>query len=171
MLESFIHQLGTLSADQIALGCTLVLLQGAIFTVFPEEVVMIGLGMLCAHGKINFSHAFLAVLIGLLPANATMFWLGKKFGIQIIRRRPLRWVLKRRWIAQSKLLLRAYGRRLVFFTRFVPSVRAPLYFAAGMSNLGVLRFMQIDLMAALVHVPFLIWVGMHLPQHFEAMKH
>ena len=162
MIETFVHRLNGLSPAQIAIGCTLVLLQGAVFTLFPEEVVMLGMGALCARGQIQFPYAVAAILLGLLPANATMFLLGRNFGIKLLRKRPFRWVLKKSVVARARLILRTHGTRIVFTTRFVPSVRAPLYFAAGMSSLRLWRFIRADLTASLIHTPLLLAGGMLL---------
>jgi hypothetical protein len=61
-----------------------------------EELVAFGvagvfadtLGVLWSQGKISFLESVLFIQAGLLPANAFMVGMGKRFGLPLIHRRP-----------------------------------------------------------------------------------
>jgi membrane protein DedA with SNARE-associated domain len=50
----------------------------------------------------------------------------------------------------------------VFFVRFIPSVRAPTFFAAGISGMGFPTFLRSDLAGLVIWVPLLVVFGRHL---------
>ena len=66
--------------------------------------------------------------------------------------------------------LRKFGPWAIVGARFTPSVRAPIYLAVGLSQFGVLNFMKFDFLAALVHVPLLIWLGAYIGRHSSSME-
>ncbi len=120
---------------------------------------MIALGWALRNGKIGFFEAVIFVQAGLLPANFCMFWAGRAFGASVFERRPLRWIAPRRAVERVLDRARAHGERLAFFTRFTPTVRAPVYLALGLSGLRPARFLRSDALASLIQVPALILVG------------
>jgi membrane protein DedA with SNARE-associated domain len=158
-METLIARLDHLEHWQIALLATSLLYQGVFLAVFPEEVIITTLGLLWSQSRIGFVEAWVAICVGLLPANATTVFAGSRLGMKIITIRPFRWVLKREAIEESLEQIRHYGKRIVFLTRFIPVIRGPIYFAAGMSKMGVLNFMKTDFMASLIQVPGLLLLG------------
>ncbi|MEO5969843.1 MAG: DedA family protein [Bdellovibrionia bacterium] len=158
-METLIARLDHLEHWQIALLAASLLYQGIFLAVFPEEVIITTLGLLWSQGRVGFLEAWVAICVGLLPANATTVYAGSKLGMKILTIRPFRWVLKKEAIEESLEQIRHYGKRIVFFTRFIPMIRGPIYFASGMSKMGVLNFMKTDFMASLIQVPGLLLLG------------
>jgi membrane protein DedA with SNARE-associated domain len=158
-MEALIARLDHLEHWQIALLATSLLYQGIFLAVFPEEVIITTLGLLWSQNRINFFEAWIAICVGLLPANATTVYVGSRLGIKILKVRPFSWLLKKESIDESLEQIRYYGKRIVFFTRFMPMIRGPIYFAAGMSKMGVLNFMKTDFAASLIQVPGLLFLG------------
>ncbi len=158
-MESLLNQLSNLEHWKIALLASGMLLQGAVASVFPEEVILTSLGVLWSQGKIGFFEAWLAVMIGLLPANSFPAFLGRQFGLKALSARPLCWVFKKEAVESSVHLLKTHGNWVIFCTRFIPLIRGPIYFATGVSQMGALRFSKIDAAAACIHVPLLIGLG------------
>lgn len=158
-MEALLVQLGNLPHWQIALLATYLLYQGAYFTVFPEEVVITTLGLLWSQGKIGFFEALVAVWVGLLPANATTVFFGSKFGPKLFKIRPFSWVFNKEEVEESLTQIRRHGKWIVFFTRFIPMIRGPIYLAAGLSRIGLLNFMKTDFVASCIQIPGLLFLG------------
>ncbi len=158
-MQNLLNQLSNLEHWQIALLATGMLLQGGVFTLFPEEIIFTTLGVLWSQGKIGFFEAWLAISLGLLPANSLPAFLGRRFGLKALSARPFSWVFKRQAVEGATQLLRSYGSWVVFTTRFIPLIRGPIYFATGVSQMGALQFFRVDALASCIQVPLLLILG------------
>lgn len=163
-MESLLIQLSNLPHWQIALLATYLLLQGFFFAPFPEEVIITTLGLLWSQGKIGFVEAWIAIWVGLLPANSMTVYIGGRFGPNLMTMRPFSWVFKKDAIDEAMVQVRKYGPWIVFVTRFIPIIRGPIYFAAGLSKMGVPRFFRNDVLAACFQVPGLLLLGSMMGQ-------
>ena len=168
-LEDLLFQLSSLPAWQIGLIASYLLLQGVVITVFPEEIITVTLGILWSQDKISFLHALLAIQAGLLPANALFVTFGARFGYPLIRRRPLVWVIDEDDVRWSLEAIRNNASKVIFATRFIPMIRAPLYFATGMSKTDILRFMRVDYLASLIQIPALLLLGRWIGKSAESL--
>ena len=135
------------------------LLQGAVIALFPEEVIITTLGLLWSQGKIPFFEAMIAIQVGLLPANAIMVTLGKYIGMPVLSRFPFSLILKPALIEAILEPIRAHSKKVSFFTRFIPSIRGPVYFSLGLSGFKISRFVLIDTLASFIQVPALLLLG------------
>jgi len=163
-VEALLERIGELSQWQIAIAASWILLQACILPSVPEEIVITTLGMLVAQGRISPLLAFLAVLVGLLPANSAAVFLGSLGRSRIGRRGWLGRLLGSQEVTSALATVRRHGPGLVLVTRFIPFVRGPIYLATGLSGLPVGRFFRLDALAACVQVPLLLWVGSRLGQ-------
>lgn len=159
IIESLLLQLSGLAHWKIALIATGTLLEGAVFTVFPEEVVVTTLGVLWSQHRIGFFEALLAVQLGLLPANLCLVFLGNRIGIKLLKIPPFKWILKPDAVVRSLERLRQAGSWVVFATRFIPLIRGPVYFATGLSRFPISRFFRIDCAASFIQIPLLLGLG------------
>jgi membrane protein DedA with SNARE-associated domain len=161
-VEALLERIGELHQWQIAAAACWILLQACVLPSVPEEIVTTTLGMLAAQGRISPPLAFTAVLVGLLPANSAMVFLGSLGRSRIGRAGRLGRLLGSPGVASALAAVRRHGPGLVLVTRFIPFVRAPVYLATGLSGLPVRRFFALDALAACVQVPLLLWVGSRL---------
>jgi membrane-associated protein len=161
-LEAFLERLNGLSSWEIYLLVAALLLQGAVFTVFPEEVIILALGTLWAAGRVDPLGSLLTVQLGLLPANAALFLAGKHIGLPLLDRAPFCWLLKRGHVDRASERVRRHGPGIVALTRFTPLVRGPIYFACGVSGMSLARFVAADAAASLAHIPLLLLIGNQL---------
>lgn len=173
-MESLLTRLANLQSFQIAALASVLLYQGAFLAVFPEELILTTLGFLWGEGRISFPEAMLGVWMGLLPADATTVFVASRFGHRILKVRPFSWLFSKEAVEEYLGVVRRYGRWIVFFTRFTPVVRGPVYVAAGLSKMSVLKFMQTDALASCIHVPALLllgrWVGKNSGSMMESYK-
>lgn len=174
LLESLLTRLANLGHFQIAALASYLLYQGAFLAVFPEELIITTLGFLWGEGRIGFFEALVAIWIGLLPANATTVFIGAHFGPRIFKMRPFRWMFSIEAVQEYLRELHQYGRWIVFITRFTPVIRGPVYLAAGLSKMGVLRFMRTDALASCIQIPALLllgrWIGKSSGSMMEGYK-
>jgi membrane protein DedA with SNARE-associated domain len=153
-----LDQIKQFSHWQIDLIACWLLLQGAVVSIFPEEIIIITLGWLWGQGKLEFFEAFTSVLIGLLPANAMMVLIGKRVSRRFAEKQSVR--IATRYVQK-------YGCWLVFLTRFTPVVRAPIYFSTGACQFTLWKFIRVDGSAACLHVPLLLFLGREMGMRSE----
>ncbi len=158
-MEELLARFAELAPWQIALTAGGLLLQAFVIPSLPEEIVVTTLGMLCSRGRLGYGEALAAVLLGLLPANAAMVFLGRRLAAGLRTWAPLARAFRSPAVTAALEAFRRRGPWLVVVTRFTPLVRGPVYLAAGASGMALRRFVLADAAAALVHVPCLLWLG------------
>lgn len=158
MLETF----DGLNHWQIGMIATGLLLQGAVIAIFPEEIIILTLGLLWGRGKMSFPEALLFTQLGLLPANAAMVFLGRKLGQKSI--------LRKKGVQPALAGLHRYGARLIFVTRFTPLVRGPVYLAVGGAQYPFWRFARVDAIASCLQIPLLLWAGRWLEANSGSLQ-
>ena len=158
-MEQLLLGLAGLPSWQIALTATWLLLVACVVPSLPEEIVITALGMLWGRGRIAFLQALAAVLAGLLAANLGAVFIGSRLARGLSLWEPLARPLRSAAVQGALGAIRRHGRAVVFVTRFTPLVRGPVYLAAGLSQMSLARFFQVDALAACLEVPMLLWLG------------
>jgi len=142
-----------LSELQIYLLAGGLILQGMLVAVFPEEVIVITMGLLWAQGKVHFLPTLLVIQVCLMPADFWMAFLGNKVGGRL---------LKRKGVEEALEYVRRYGAWVIFLTRFTPTIRGAVYLAYGISGLSLKKFFKTDYLASCIHIPLLLLIGKHI---------
>ena len=119
-------------------------------------------------GAANFWWMLVVALAGIVGGDYLIFAAGRRYGNELA---GTRWV-HRLITDEKRLRVEAYfdrhGDGIVKAARFLPGIRAVIYFVAGASHMATRRFRLFDGLAACVTVP--IWLllgrrlGRHLPQ-------
>jgi membrane protein DedA with SNARE-associated domain len=157
-----IQHLVGLSHWQISLLVIYLFIQGAFFTVFPEEVVLPTLGVLWGQGRIGFVEAFAAAFIGLVIGDLILVFIGRHLIMKLLVRKPFSWLVDPEALGHALEKVRKHGPWLIFGVRFTPMIRAPMYFASGLSKMNLVSFARSDMLAMLLWIPGLMWVGQRM---------
>jgi membrane protein DedA with SNARE-associated domain len=138
---------------------------------FPmaEELVLLAGGVLVAAGMLNPVVMFLAVFLGVIIGDMMLFWVGRGLATRLGTSTYFT-----RWFAPGRLTRGAvffarYGNATVFLARFIPGLRAPTFLLAGTLHMGLWRFVVIDMLAALIFVPMLCWMGFFFADRVDAI--
>jgi membrane protein DedA with SNARE-associated domain len=127
---------------------------------FPEDITLVAGGVIAGLGYADVRVMCVVGLAGVLLGDSLMFLVGRYLGVRAMR---LRWVavlLTPRRYAQVQAKFDRYGNRLMFVARFLPGLRTAVFFTAGMTQrVTFLRFIAFDGFAALISVPFWVWLG------------
>ena len=115
----------------------------------PEEVFIIGAGILSAQGDLRPETAFASCLLGALVGDTAMYSIGRRFGHNLIYLHPkfARFVGAEREEYFERAILR-HGFKVLLLARFMVGVRGPVYLAAGVVRMPFLRFLAWDLVCA-----------------------
>lgn len=153
---SFLSQLNHWQIDLATFG---ILLASAVLTVVPEELIFVTLGFLARYGHVHPVEALVAAKLGLVSADLLTVWFGRKLGHSVIYRKPFCFFFEKEAVFKSLEKLKTSGNLVLFFARFLPFLRAPVYLAAGISGFSLKRSLIIDTFAAIIQVSAFFLLG------------
>lgn len=128
----------------------------AVSTLVSEDLTCIGAGVMVAQGRIDFAAAALACFLGIFIGDVLLFLAGRYLGRAALARAPLKWFVRRDDVERSSAWFNRQGIAVIAASRFVPGMRLPTYFAAGLLNTNLLRFSVYFFLAAIVWTPLLV---------------
>lgn len=128
----------------------------------PEDVPLLLAGLAISRGELSAPVAALIGLSSTLSRDGFLFALGRFAGprLQALLERILGPRLGR---AIDRFEGRSQGQQdaLVFLTRFAVGMRGPLYIVAGLLDVSPRRFLLLDVIGLLIHIPIVLWLGAH----------
>jgi membrane protein DedA with SNARE-associated domain len=141
----------------------------------PEDIVLVAAGALAANEGRSLLEITLLMYAGVLGGDCITFFAGRHVG---------GWVLTSKWFQrilpptkQAKVVdfFDKHGWKGLFLGRFLPGLRAPIFFTAGSMKVPYVKFLFFDGLAALISVPVFVWLGHWLWSKFhddlEAFHH
>jgi membrane protein DedA with SNARE-associated domain len=124
----------------------------------PEDITLIAAGMLAYYGLGNVWVMIAVCLAGVLIGDAFIFWLGAKYGQELAKKPFFNRFLSPERLDAVKEKLHQHSNKVIFFSRFMPILRAPTFFSAGSLHLPFRVFILYDGLAALISVPTIVYV-------------
>lgn len=135
-------------------------------TLVSEDLTCITAGVLAAQGRISFLLATVACLFGIFIGDLLLFMSGRFFGRAMLKRAPVKWFVSAEKVEQGSQWFERRGMAAIFISRFVPGLRLPTYFAAGLLNTSFWKFTLYFLLAAVVWTPLLVGLSFTLGAEF-----
>jgi membrane protein DedA with SNARE-associated domain len=102
-----------------------------------------------------------------MGGDGLMFFIGRRYGMKIIGRRPFVWLLTPPRLARATHVMEQHGAKILFAARFMPGLRTVTYFTAGSLGTHYSRFVTYDGLAATISVPFFVFCGWHWGSNIE----
>ncbi|KPJ48249.1 hypothetical protein AMJ40_07845 [candidate division TA06 bacterium DG_26] len=102
------------------------------FPPYPSDGVFVFSAFLAGRGVLDGSKAFLLVSTGNFIGVMSIYLLGLKG----IRPYLSRWISNEETISRVDRWFGRYGDKVILFNRFIPGIRAPLCFSAGLFRLS-----------------------------------
>ncbi len=136
----------------------------------PEDITLVAGGVISALGNTNVHLMFLIGMIGVLIGDSFVFLLGKFQGEKLLKLKFISKVFtnERYNLVQEKF--EKYGKWVIFMARFMPGLRMPIYFTAGLSaKVSFLRFFVTDFLASIISVPVWIYLGYYFANNFTKL--
>ncbi len=133
----------------------------------PEDVVLVSAGALGEMDGRKWTDVALLMYAGVMLGDTTIFFAGRYYGSRL---RASRWF--QRYFSEKKQtkvenLFDRYDSWVLFVGRFLPGLRAPVFFTAGSTRVKFWKFILFDGLAALISVPFFVWLGHWLWARFK----
>ena len=136
----------------------------------PEEVTLIGSGFLLHQGHVEFIPIVLTCSVAILLGDSVPYWLGRKYGDSILRWSWVRRVMRPGRVRLLQRRMEAHGNWVIFSCRFMPGIRIPGYFTAGLLKMRYSRFALLDSLGIAISVPASIWIGNLFGRSIDRLK-
>lgn len=163
ILDQFFGDFGYLAPFVVLLLCGLGL-------PLPEEVSLIGAGVLVQQNQVEFATVSVVCAVAILLGDSVPFWLGRRYGLAALRVRWIARMVHPERFARLKQRFEEHGNWATFVCRFFAGVRIPGYFVAGMMGMSYARFVLLDALGVLLSVPLSIWIGKVFAEQMDTLQ-
>jgi membrane protein DedA with SNARE-associated domain len=125
----------------------------------PEDISLISAGYLAHLGTVDLHTVFGVCFVAVLGGDSLAFGMGRIFGTRILASRFGHRYFNPKRQRRVRAYFRTYGSKVVFIARFLPGLRFSIFLSAGMLHVRPYVFIVYDSMAALLSVPFLVYLA------------
>jgi membrane protein DedA with SNARE-associated domain len=122
----------------------------------PEDVTLFAAGLASYYGLTNLWVMIAICFLGVILGDSIIFLLGAKYGRKLTKKWFFHKLLPDERLNAVGAQFRKRGNRLIFAARFMPGLRAPIFFSAGTLHLPYRVFLFYDGLAALLSVPAIV---------------
>ncbi len=123
----------------------------------PEDVTLIAAGLSAYYGNSNVGLMIAISFLGVLIGDSTAYFLGARYGMAITRRRFFARLFSKERIDYVTSRFHEKGNRILFVARFMPGLRAPIFFTAGTVGVPYRVLLFYDGLAAVLSVPAIVY--------------
>lgn len=133
----------------------------------PEDITLIGAGVLAYYGKADVWAMVAVGMAGVMIGDTTIFLFGRKYGTKLTRHRVFSKLLSAQRVEQASEMFNKRGLKLLFAARFMPGFRAPIFFTAGTLGIPMKKLFLYDGSAALLSVPAIVYFTYHFGDQLD----
>lgn len=135
----------------------------------PEDIVLFAAGLVSYYGAADIYWMILVSFFGIMLGDSVMFMLGARFSHRILNLSFVQRLLPPYRMILFRDKLHRKGGRVIFAARFMPGLRAPIFFTSGTMHFPFHRFFFFDGMAALISVPAIVFATYHFGSHVDSV--
>jgi membrane protein DedA with SNARE-associated domain len=157
-MNAFVDLLLRLDGPMPYVFIFLILLACGLGLPMPEDIILIAGGLAAYYEVTSLWATILVSYAGVLIGDGIIFYLGYTYGPRVTKIWFFRKLLAPKTLEHMKDRLAKSGYPLIFFARFMPGLRAPIFFTAGTLHLPFRVFLFFDGLAALLSVPLIVYV-------------
>lgn len=168
-MEEGLHFITTYLEEFTYSGIFLVLLLAGFGLPFPEEIILVFSGYLAFLKYTKFPYTLIVVFVGVLMGDLILFSIGRRWGGLVLNHHRFHLIFTEKRLDKARRFFNRYGKRTIFFARFLSGVRAPVYLVAGTIGMKGLSFFLMDLFAALLTVPLLTFCGFYFGENIDSV--
>ena len=137
----------------------------------PSELIMGLGGIAVSRGQMNIELLLIAGTVGSVLGNCFWYWIGRTVGVDRLKPFVDRWG---RWLTvdweevrKVERFFRKHGGWMVFVCRFLPTFRTMISLPAGMTRMGLVRFLAWTSAGTLIWNAVLVAAGYYLGKRFS----
>jgi membrane protein DedA with SNARE-associated domain len=135
----------------------------------PEDVPLIAAGVLSRHGGLSVVEASVACSLFVLSRDLLVYGLGYRFGETLLENRWGQKLVREKDLRRVEGKVRDNGAAVIFIGRFLPGLRAAVFFAAGKAKIPPAKFLAVDALAAILSIPAFIYAGYLCAANIDAL--
>jgi membrane protein DedA with SNARE-associated domain len=126
--------------------------------VVPGDVVIALGGIEAARGELSVEWVIVAAVLAAVAGESIGYWIGRRYGMGLIRRLPLvRRLIPR--LEAAERYFATHGRKTVAIGRFATAAGAFIPFVAGVARMPFGRFLAVDIPAIIIWASGITAVG------------
>ena len=129
-----------------------VLMERSIFIglIIPGDIILALGGVYAAQHKMNLVAVIVIGTLAAVSGESIGFWLGRRFGIRVLRRLPFFGPRLSRVVEESRDYFRRHGGKTVAIGRYATAAGAFIPFTAGAAGMPYAKFVAFDVPAIAV---------------------
>jgi membrane protein DedA with SNARE-associated domain len=152
------------------LGLFLLLLLGGVGLPFPEDATLILCGFLISTQIVKPIPALITVYAGLLIADLTLHFIGKKYGRQVVTHRRFHKLISPERLSFLEDKFNRRGILIILLGRHVAGLRAQIFLVSGIMRMPSLKFLVTDAVSSLLTMALMIGAGYWGGNSFKFIK-
>lgn len=141
----------------------------------PEDIVIVIGGYLAHRGDTELVPTLLTLYLGAISGDFCLYWIGRRFGQDIISHRKLTWFFTQKRIKAINYYFHKYGSRTFFFARFLVGLRSTIFLSSGAFKVPFRKVLIMNGIAASISVSAVASLGYFLGDQWDKifvwMKH
>ena len=126
---------------------------------FPEEIFLLVVGYIAGTGLYNLYLATLFAILGVLTGDNILFWLSRYKLSGIVDK--VNKQLDKHKIMKYRHLMKEHIGKTIFTLKFIVGLRIFSPFLAGSMKVKWRIFQLFNLLAVLIYIPILVFLGFH----------
>lgn len=135
----------------------------------PSEVTMPFAGYLVYQGQFSFLGVTLAGTLGNLTGSILSYYLGDALGRPFLLQYGKYFLIPRKKFEHAESWFKKYGHEAVFIGRLLPIVRTFISLPAGISEMGIKKFIIYTFIGSLIWSAFLAYIGIWLGPNWNSI--
>ncbi|MCB0353561.1 MAG: DedA family protein [Bdellovibrionales bacterium] len=147
----------------------LALMGGAIGLPIPEDLPLIGAGIVAQAGEARIDALFVVSYVSIILGDLVIFSLGRRFGSALFSKPWFHKKLPPRKLKRFRLNLEKRSLPTIFIARHLFYLRTVTFLTCGAVKMKYSRFLFADSIAALVSVPLMMSIGYFFAEHSETL--
>ncbi|CUT01867.1 DedA family protein [Candidatus Chrysopegis kryptomonas] len=137
-----------------------------LFPPSPSDVVVVFCASLSGIGKTDFTLTLLSAIFGSTLGFLTMYFIGDKFGDEIIEKGKIKFINPEN-VKKVETLFAKYGYFLIVINRFLAGTRAFVAFFAGLGEYDVKKSLILSFISASLWYSILVTAGKILGENWH----
>ena len=133
----------------------------------PADTFVVLGGFLAARGRADVAVVFLVTWVANALSALAIYAAGYRYGSAFFRTRAGRWVLNPDQLKTVRNFYRRWGAPAIFYTRFLPGLRAVVPVFAGVSHQKPLAVAVLIFVASGIWYGILVWAGYFAGHNLE----
>lgn len=147
------------------------LLAGGLGLPLPEDIPLLLSGYLCYKGLASLNLMLPLTFGAVLGGDSIIYLMGRRYGHLVSRIPFLKHHLSPERLARAQKSFHDHGGKTLFVARFLPGLRAPVFFTAGTFKVSFWKFLVFDGSAALMSVPLWVLLAYHFGGEIDMVRH